>query len=144
MGYSLRISNRNLYMGSQLLNRQGLVCCDSAAVPSRFRCSSAAVLLRFCRGSAAVPLPFRRGSAQTSGRSAGCNFPQTQADLLGTPPESAADPKNCGGFTADPNKYAAKPWTFWSQKKPKKLASLPKESESVCCGLVFILTDFFG
>ena len=64
-------------------------------------------------------------------------FPRTPADLLRTPPESAADPKIYSGFAADLPQVRGRAVDFLVSKKPKKSSSSPKESESVCRGLFF-------
>ena len=52
---------------------------------------------------------------------------QTQADLLWTPQESAADPKIRGRFAADPPQVRGGVVDFLVLNKPKKSASPPKK-----------------
>ena len=87
------------------------------------------------------PREFARTSGGPQADPPGVILLQTQADLLRTPPESTVDPKIHGGFAVDSPQVRSGAIDFLVSKNPKKSASLPKESESVCRRLVF---DFGG
>ena len=78
----------------------------------------------------------------TSDGSAGCTFTRTQSDLLLTPQESTGTQKSAADLLRIRHKYLhGGAVEFLVSKKPKKSASPPKESESVCHRLFF---DFCG